>query len=73
MLVCFNEDKPRIVGALGTLLGEAGINIANMTLGRKEPGKPAVTVLNLDDSVNDELLEKIGEIEHVNDAREVVL
>jgi D-3-phosphoglycerate dehydrogenase len=73
LLVCFNEDKPRIVGALGTLLGEAGINIANMTLGRKEPGKPAVTVLNLDDSVNGELMEKISKIEHVNDVREVVL
>jgi len=73
MLVCFNEDRPRIVGELGRVLGEAGINIANMTLGRKEPGKPAVTVLNLDEPLSPEILERIHEIEFINDARDVRL
>ena len=43
MLVIYNEDKPKIVGPLGMLLGEAGINIANMTLGRKKAGGQAIT------------------------------
>jgi len=73
MLVCFNEDKPRIVGELGTLLGEAGINIANMALGRKEPGSPALTVLNLDDRLSSEILERVGQIEFINDVREIRL
>ena len=71
MLVCFNEDKPKIIGRLGMLLGENNINIANMTLGRKERGGPAVTVLNLDASVSPSLLKRIGKIRYVNEARVV--
>ena len=73
MLVCINEDKPRIVGELGTVLGEAGINIANMTLGRKEPGSPAMTVLNLDEPLSPEIMDRICRIEFVNDARQIRL
>ncbi len=73
MLVCFNEDRPRIIGELGTILGEAGINIANMTLGRKEAGSPAVTVLNLDEQLDPEILDRIRAIEFINDAREIRL
>ena len=71
MLICFNEDKPRIIGKLGMLLGDNKINIANMTLGRKERGGPAVTVLNLDADVSPELLKRISRIKHINDARVV--
>jgi len=71
MLICFNEDKPRIVGKLGMLLGGNNINIANMTLGRKERGGPAVTVLNLDADVSPELLKRVSRIRHINDARVV--
>jgi D-3-phosphoglycerate dehydrogenase len=71
MLICLNEDKPRIIGELGMLLGENNINIANMTLGRKERGGPAVTVLNLDANVSPELLKQISRIEHINEARVV--
>jgi D-3-phosphoglycerate dehydrogenase len=71
MLICFNEDKPRIIGKLGMLLGENSINIANMTLGRKERGGEAVTVLNLDSDVSNELLKRIKRIKHINDARVV--
>ena len=71
MLICFNEDKPRIIGKLGMLLGENNINIANMTLGRKERGGPAVTVLNLDSDVSQDLLKRISRIRYMNEARVV--
>ena len=71
MLICFNEDKPRIIGRLGMLLGDNNINIANMTLGRKERGGPAVTVLNLDADVSSELLKRVSRIKYINDARVV--
>ncbi|MCK5558242.1 MAG: phosphoglycerate dehydrogenase [Candidatus Hydrogenedentes bacterium] len=71
MLICFNEDKPRIIDKLGMLLGENDINIANMALGRKERGGPAVTVLNLDADVSPELLKRISKVEYINEARVV--
>ena len=69
ILVCFNEDKPLIIGRVATLIGEVGINIADMTLGRDERGGRAATVLNLDEPVSDETLEKIRQVPHVNQAR----
>ena len=37
MLYVRNEDKPGLIGALGTLLGDAGVNIATFHLGRSGP------------------------------------
>ncbi len=73
MLVCMNEDKPLIVGRMCTLIGEAGINIANLMLGRDAKGGRALTVLNLDQPVPDDVLEKICAVPHVNEVRLVAL
>ena len=43
-----NKDRPGIVGHLGTVLGNHGVNIANMSLGRDLEGGQALTVLNID-------------------------
>ncbi|MCM8803715.1 MAG: phosphoglycerate dehydrogenase [Candidatus Omnitrophica bacterium] len=69
LLVCYNEDKPGIMGYIGTILGQKGINIASMTLGRKGKGGPAITVLNLDQEVDDEVLNKIKEFPAINSVR----
>ena len=47
--------------------------IANMTLGRKRMGGQAITVLNLDSPVSEELLAEIKKIPNINDARLVQL
>lgn len=73
ILVCFNDDRPLIIGRVATLIGEAGINIADMTLGRDERGGRAATVLNLDAPISEEVLEKIRKVPHVNQARLVRL
>lgn len=59
LLLCENYDKPGAVAHISAVLMEAGINIANMTVGRKEVGGRAVILLNIDSSVSDEVLEKI--------------
>jgi len=59
MLICSNDDRPGMVGSLGTLLGEAGINIANLSLGRDRTGGEAIAIFNLDSVVNRSLLERI--------------
>ena len=48
LLVVRNLDKPGIVGKVGTILGEYGVNIANMSLGRSEGSESALTILELD-------------------------
>jgi D-3-phosphoglycerate dehydrogenase len=73
MLVCTNEDKPLIVGRMCTAIGEAGVNIASLMLGRDAKGGHALTVLNLDQTLGEDLLEKLRAIPHVREVRLVTL
>ncbi len=65
MLFITNEDKPGIIGALGTTLGEAGINIATFNLGRSEPGADAISLIETDETVPDEIAEKVRALPHI--------
>ncbi|MFA5088483.1 MAG: phosphoglycerate dehydrogenase [Candidatus Omnitrophota bacterium] len=60
-----NRDKPGIVGAVGTLLGEARINIAGITFGREEQGGLAISVVNVDSKVSEETIEKLRKTKDV--------
>lgn len=65
MLVCTNEDVPLVCGRVCTVIGESGVNIANLTLGRAALGGKALIVLNLDQKPSEETLAKINAIPHV--------
>lgn len=54
-----NDDRPGIVGTIGTSLGGASVNIANMALSRNQNEKTAVTVIEVDTEPTAELLEKL--------------
>jgi D-3-phosphoglycerate dehydrogenase / 2-oxoglutarate reductase len=54
-----NDDRPGIVGTIGTTLGSASVNIANMALSRNPGEKKAVTVIEVDTEPSSELLEKL--------------
>lgn len=54
-----NDDRPGIVGTIGTSLGSASVNIANMALSRNKNQKTAVTVIEVDNEPTPELLEKL--------------
>ncbi len=73
VLLCLNEDKPGIIGNLGTLMAENGINIGAMTLGRTRRGGQAATILNLDSELTSEIIEQIKQIPYINDAKAVKL
>jgi D-3-phosphoglycerate dehydrogenase / 2-oxoglutarate reductase len=64
MMVMRYTDRPGVIGSLGRLLGDAGVNIANMQVGRTDAGGAAVSVLTLDDvapqSVIDEIVLEVG-------------
>ena len=73
MLIIKNQDKPGLIGALGTLLGAANINIAGMSNGRDKPGGMAITVVNIDNPVPTKVLEQVRKLKHVLDAKLIKL
>ena len=60
MVFIRNDDKPGMIGDLGTLLGEEGLNIADFRLGRKDDKSGAICIVALDAPVNDEVFAKIA-------------
>ena len=66
MLYVRNEDKPGFIGALGQILGEAGINIATFSLGRMDNGEnEAVCLVSIDDEVPEKVVEQIKAVNQV--------
>jgi D-3-phosphoglycerate dehydrogenase / 2-oxoglutarate reductase len=65
MLYITNLDQPGFVGALGMVLGEAKLNIANFTLGRSEAGGDAIVLIEIDDPATDQVLETVRALPHV--------
>ncbi len=59
VLVLENADRPGMVGRIGTLLGEHGVNIATMSLSRNKEGGTALTVLNLDTPPDEHVLKAL--------------
>ncbi|GAB4568583.1 MAG: phosphoglycerate dehydrogenase [Anaerolineae bacterium] len=62
LLLDRHEDRPGVIGRLGTLLGENDINIAFMHVGRRAPRGKAIMVLGLDERVPETLLEQIKQM-----------
>jgi D-3-phosphoglycerate dehydrogenase / 2-oxoglutarate reductase len=59
LLIVENQDRPGMVGWIGTLLAKQQINIASMSLSRGETGGKALSVLNLDSTPSAELIKEI--------------
>ena len=80
LLVCRNLDVPGVIGNIGTVLGQQGVNIANFALGRErireragaEPLK-ALSVVQVDEPVGPEVLEALTKIPNLLQARLVRL
>lgn len=65
MLLINNSDKPGFIGALGMMLGEAGINIATLHLGREGAGREAIAIVGVDQVVPDEIIAKLRALPQV--------
>jgi D-3-phosphoglycerate dehydrogenase len=72
MLYINNLDKPGFIGALGALLGEAGVNIATFNLGRRSAGDDAIALVGVDQAPDEALLAKVKALPHVKEARALV-
>jgi D-3-phosphoglycerate dehydrogenase len=71
LLIIKNTDRPGVIGHIGTVLGEYGINIANMEVGRKSAGGQAVTVIGVDQEVSAEVMDKLKDFEYIEDVNMV--
>jgi D-3-phosphoglycerate dehydrogenase len=69
MIYIRNADKPGFIGAFGSLLGDAGVNVATFNLGRDKPGGDAICYVAVDSRVDDALLKRIEAIPQVKRAR----
>jgi D-3-phosphoglycerate dehydrogenase len=69
MLFINNLDKPGFIGALGALLGEAGVNIATFNLGRRAAGEDAIALVGIDNAPAEALLAQVQALPHVKEAR----
>ena len=72
-LLSWHTDRPGIIGAIGTLLGQHDINIAFMHVGRRSPRGEAIMVLLTDEPVPRELLPEINKIVATYRARTITL
>jgi len=59
MLVIRNDDTPGMVGKVGTVLGDADINISDMALGESPSGERALMVLAIDRPVPAQVIEQL--------------
>lgn len=65
LLVLSNNDKPGVIGNIGTLLGKNNINIARMHFGRAALGGKAISVVSVDAPVSRDILTKIKKLPNV--------
>jgi len=71
MLVLMNNDKPGVIGGIGTLMGQSGVNIARMQFGREKQGGLAMSIVSVDSPISDELMDKVRKLPNVLSAKQV--
>jgi D-3-phosphoglycerate dehydrogenase len=72
MVYTTNADAPGIIGLLGTVFGEASVNIANFQLGRNQPGGDAIALLYVDEPVAEDVLDKVRSHKEIVSAKPLV-
>jgi D-3-phosphoglycerate dehydrogenase len=73
MLVLSNNDKPGVIGNIGTLLGQNKINIARMQFGREKAGGKAVSIVSIDAPVSKDILAQIKKLPNVLSVKRIHL
>lgn len=73
ILIVENEDKPGVVGNVGTFLGNKHVNISNLQLGLDEKTKMATTFYSVDGDLNGKVLTELGKLDGIVSVRKVFL
>jgi D-3-phosphoglycerate dehydrogenase len=69
VLYLSNDDKPGIIGSLGTMLGDAGVNIATFHLGRATRAGAALALVEVDEAIDPDIAGRLRTLPHVNDVK----
>ncbi|MHC4622430.1 MAG: phosphoglycerate dehydrogenase [Planctomycetota bacterium] len=67
VLVIFNDDKPGVIGSVGTVCGKHGINICTMGVGQKLEEQKAILAVSLDKEPGKKVVKELGELDFVNE------
>jgi len=67
VLVIFNDDKPGVIGAVGTVCGKHNINICTMGVGQKPAEQKAILAVSLDKEPDAKVVEELGKLDFVNE------
>lgn len=73
MLAARHTDKPGMIGRIGSILGDAQVNIGAMQVGRKQTGGEAVMLMSVDKAVPDDVLKQIAGVDGIHFARAIDL
>jgi len=73
LLVMHNRDVPGVIGRVGTILGERGVNISAFHLGRRERGGEAMALIEIDGALDNETITEIREFAPIISARQIEL
>ena len=71
MIFFMNNDRPGVIGKIGTILGQCNVNIAGMQLGREHEGGRALALLLVDEPVRNDVIEKVLSIDNILTAKAV--
>jgi len=73
LLFIYNNDKPGVIGNIGTLLGKNNINIARMQFGREAPGGRAVSVITIDAPATPKMIKELKSLPNILSVKRVTL
>ena len=65
IIIMRNQDRPGVIGSVGTLLGKRGVNVSRLQVGLDEKSGQALALWNVDSTVGSGALEELRGIEHV--------
>jgi D-3-phosphoglycerate dehydrogenase len=71
MIFFTNNDKPGVIGAIGTVMGRCNVNIAGMHLGREHEGGKALALLLVDNRVSKDVIEQFRQVPNILSAKVV--
>jgi D-3-phosphoglycerate dehydrogenase len=73
MILLFNRDQPGVLGSVATFIGDQGVNIGRLYLGRKKVGESAIALIQIDQPLADETLRELASLPAVISAKQVRL
>ena len=71
MLFMRNDDLPGMIGSVGKILGDAGVNIADFRLGRKPEEKTALSLVSIDDELSSDVMDQLGALPQIKQIKKL--